>query len=72
MGDHQIIENAALSVGEQRIALATFGQVDDIDRYQLFQRGPGWRSWASPLAGGWAAVRRESGRDDATNCVCFQ
>ncbi len=38
VGYHQVVQDAALFVGEHRVALEVDGQVDDIDRHQRFQR----------------------------------
>ncbi|MCY1534441.1 hypothetical protein D9M68_698140 [compost metagenome] len=35
--DHQVIEDSAFDIGEQRIALHADRQIDDIDRHQAFQ-----------------------------------
>ncbi|MDT4843046.1 hypothetical protein FQZ97_769640 [compost metagenome] len=37
-GDHQVVEDAALGVGEQRVALGAHRQVEDVHRHQAFQR----------------------------------
>ncbi|MNH24870.1 hypothetical protein D3C79_848260 [compost metagenome] len=37
IGNHQVVEDAALVIGEQRITLHPHRQVDDIDRHQRFQ-----------------------------------
>lgn len=37
VGHHQVIEDAALVVGEHRVALHADWQVEDVDRYQGFQ-----------------------------------
>lgn len=41
VGDHQVVEDAALRVGEHGIALHAHRQVDDIDRYQRLQGAGG-------------------------------
>ena len=38
VGDHEIVEDAAVVVGEQRVALATLGQADHVDRHQALER----------------------------------
>ncbi len=38
MGDHQVVENAAVVVGEEAVALAAFGEAEDIDRHEAFER----------------------------------
>jgi hypothetical protein len=38
VGDHQVVEDAALFVGEHGIALHAHRQVDDVHRHQAFQR----------------------------------
>ncbi|MCY1424468.1 hypothetical protein D9M71_402150 [compost metagenome] len=37
VGDHQVVEDAAVGVGEHGVALHAHGQVDDIHRHQAFQ-----------------------------------
>ena len=37
VGDHQVVEDAALLIGEHGIALHAHRQVDDIHRHQAFQ-----------------------------------
>ncbi len=38
VGDHQVVLDPAVVVGENRIALAAFRQADHVDRHQAFQR----------------------------------
>jgi hypothetical protein len=38
-GDHQVVEDVALLVREEGVALLAGGQVDHVDRHQGFQRG---------------------------------
>jgi hypothetical protein len=38
VGEHQIVQDAALVVGEQAIALPPLGQAQHIDRHQGFKR----------------------------------
>ncbi|MNE42448.1 hypothetical protein D3C80_1365740 [compost metagenome] len=37
VGDHQVVEDAAVFIGEHRVALHAHWQVDDVDRHQGFQ-----------------------------------
>ncbi|EEF24056.1 conserved hypothetical protein [Ricinus communis] len=37
MGNHQVVEDAALVVGEEAIALAAFGETEDVDRHEAFE-----------------------------------
>ncbi|MNV78274.1 hypothetical protein D3C71_1717560 [compost metagenome] len=37
VGDHQVVEDAALLIGEHGIALHAHRQVDDVHRHQAFQ-----------------------------------
>ncbi len=41
MGDHQVVENAAVVIGEETVALATFRETEDIDGNERFQRKRG-------------------------------
>ena len=38
VGDHQVIEDAAIVIGEEAVALAAVFQAKDIDRNQRFER----------------------------------
>ena len=38
---HQVVEDAAGVVGEERVALLALGQADDVDRHQRLERGRG-------------------------------
>ncbi|MNJ49373.1 hypothetical protein D3C77_445970 [compost metagenome] len=37
VGNHQVIEDATVFIGEHRVALHAHGQIDDVHRYQGFQ-----------------------------------
>lgn len=50
VGNHQVVENAALLIGEHGIALHTHWQVDDVHRYQAFQRLGGVSATQNDLA----------------------
>ncbi len=41
VGDHQIVEDAAGVVGEDRVTLTADAQVDHVDRHQRFECGRG-------------------------------
>jgi len=47
---HQVVEDAAPVVGEQRIALLAQRQADDIDRNKSFERGRGFGTGQAQLA----------------------
>ncbi|MCY1502260.1 hypothetical protein D9M68_363560 [compost metagenome] len=38
VGDHQVVEDAAFDIGEDRITLPAFAKAEHIDRHQLFKR----------------------------------
>ena len=41
IGDHQIIQNATIFVGEETVALAAFLEAENVNRHQLFERACG-------------------------------
>ncbi len=49
IGNHQVVEDAALLVGKQRITLLVHGQIDNIDRHQRFQCRGGARAAQAQL-----------------------
>jgi hypothetical protein len=38
MGDHQVVEDGAIVVGEEAVALAAFGETENIDGNEAFER----------------------------------
>src|SRR3546814_3305724 len=41
VGDHQVVENAAILVGEEAVALAAGLQAEDVDRHERLERTAG-------------------------------
>ncbi|MOA35649.1 hypothetical protein D3C78_1571160 [compost metagenome] len=38
IGDHQVVQNAAVFIGEETVTLTTFLEAENVDRHQLFER----------------------------------
>lgn len=38
VGDHQVVEDAAIIVGEETVALTSLSEAENIDRHEAFQR----------------------------------